>query len=280
MTNTATNTAPSHPLDKTSPNLTSYDLFKAVAVLLMVVDHIGYYFFPDELWLRVIGRFCVPIWFFLVGYARGRDLSPMIWIGMAALVLASMAVGQSVFPLNVLATMIAIRLVIDPVMRVMVRGDKVFWGIAVLLLLLSFSTYSLTEYGTQGLLLAIFGYIIRHKPEIPGFTAQTTLANAYAMFTIVTFLVMQQLLFNFDSPQFMVLGVGISFICLALMGFRPMEFPQMTKKLPGPACALIKLLGRRTLEIYVLHLILFKILGALWMPERFPFLQWTWFWAI
>ena len=42
-------------------NITSYDLFKALALVLMLADHIGYYFYDDVDWWRVAGRICVPI---------------------------------------------------------------------------------------------------------------------------------------------------------------------------------------------------------------------------
>ena len=274
-----TNTAPLQITDKTSLNLTSYDLLKALAVLLMIIDHIGYYFYPEEMWLRVIGRFCVPIWFFLVGYARSRDLSPLIWIGAGILILASMGAGQPVFPLNVLGTMILIRLVIDPVMKATTRNAEAFMAFSVILLALALPTYYLTEYGTQGLLLAIFGYIVRHKPQIPGFGENISLINGFCMFTIFTFTGLQALTFGFNAPQFIVLGAGIAVVCLVLTGFRPVEFPKLTQSLPVFLVAPVQFLGRWTLEIYVAHLILFKILGVLSNPERFAFLQWTWFWA-
>ena len=60
--------------------LTSYDLLKSLAVILMICDHIGYFFFPEEMWFRTLGRLCLPIWFFLIGYARGDEVSKLFWI--------------------------------------------------------------------------------------------------------------------------------------------------------------------------------------------------------
>lgn len=48
------------------PNL--YDYLKILALLTMIVDHIGYYLFPDQLRLRLIGRIAFPIFLFLVGF--------------------------------------------------------------------------------------------------------------------------------------------------------------------------------------------------------------------
>ena len=44
-----------------------YDWLKVLAVVTMVIDHIGYYLFPDVLGLRLVGRIAFPIFLFLVG---------------------------------------------------------------------------------------------------------------------------------------------------------------------------------------------------------------------
>ena len=138
-----------------SKNITSYDLLKTFAVIFMVVDHIGMYFFPDDLWWRAAGRACVPVWFFLVGYARGRDLSPKILIGAALLLVANFLAGMPIFPLNVLVTIILIRLILNPLMTttLSVTGRE-FWPMAMLLFLLAIPTMLITEYGPQALILS------------------------------------------------------------------------------------------------------------------------------
>ena len=41
---------------KLPAEITSYDLLKAAAVIIMIIDHVGYYFFIDEMWWRAVGR--------------------------------------------------------------------------------------------------------------------------------------------------------------------------------------------------------------------------------
>ena len=50
---------------KAKPGLTSYQL-KWIAVITMVIDHIGAVLFPGELILRIIGRLSFPIFCFLL----------------------------------------------------------------------------------------------------------------------------------------------------------------------------------------------------------------------
>jgi hypothetical protein len=265
--------------NKLSANLTSYDLLKAAAVIIMIADHVGYYFYPEELWWRAVGRIGFPIWFFLVGYARGRDFSPKLWIGALLLVGANIIAGLSIFPLNALFTIILIRLVIDPLMKGASRNAEVFLVVSTILLFLILPSYMATEYGTQGIITAMFGYILRNRPTIPGFKSDTALASGFCLFTILNFIGIQQLIFGFDMAQMLFLFTGTFVVCTILYFFEPVDFPKLTSLTPELIRAGIQFMGRRTLEIYVAHLILFKFLGMLTQPERFRLFHWSWVWT-
>ncbi len=47
-------------------------MLKIIACLTMLVDHVGYVFFPGQLWLRMIGRIAFPLfaWYVAVGFER------------------------------------------------------------------------------------------------------------------------------------------------------------------------------------------------------------------
>lgn len=45
--------------------LNNFDL-KVIALILMTIDHIGYYLFPEQIFLRYIGRISFPIFAFLM----------------------------------------------------------------------------------------------------------------------------------------------------------------------------------------------------------------------
>lgn len=259
-------------------DITSYDLIKMTAVLLMLVDHVGYYFYPDDMWWRVLGRMCVPIWFFLIGYAKTRDLDPRFLIGGAILVVGDVISGHCLFPANILFTMLLFRMALDPVMLGIGRGGaRTLWAFAVLAVLLALPTTLVFEYGTSGFLLVVFGWMMRHQQDrdMPETIANDTV-NYFMIFTFVSFVLFQTIVFGFNQPQFYVLSAGLLVVFGVLNFFRPAGYPGLTRGL-GPLAGVVRLFGRRTLEIYVGHLILFKILGMITQPDRFAFLQWTWF---
>lgn len=253
--------------------ITSYDLLKTFATIIMVIDHIGMYFFPDELWWRAVGRIGFPIWFFLVGYARGRDISPKLLIGAGLLVIGNVLAGMAIFPLSALVTIIFIRLGIDPLMRFMLADNRrQFWRVAVLLFLLVIPTMMVSEYGTQAMITAIFGYLIRHRQEV----GDEKFIVAYMAFALITFVGLQALSFDFTALHMAVVILGTFIVRSVLLFFRAQDYPAITAKLPRPATWFLQFCGHRTLEIYVGHLLIFKALAVSWGMEDFGFLDWQW----
>ena len=252
-------------------DITSYDLLKTFAVIFMIIDHTGYYFFQDDNWWRVAGRLCVPVWFFLIGYARSRDLGLKMWVGMGVLVLASCVSGGSLLPLNILATMLVIRFVIDPIMMRVQMNHQALWPLSVCLLFMTFPTSYLFEYGSLAIIMAMFGWLVRHQHEYPGGVRQT---QAFFFFAYASFVVMQVILFGFKDNQIMVLAGGILAVMCVLMAFRPVTFAGTGDGMSGVLWAPVRFMGRWTLEIYVVHLVVFHALGSIFFPERFPLFDW------
>ncbi len=265
------------PSGKTLPKeLTSYDFVKAYAVILMIVDHATYYFFPEPefVWCRVLGRMCVPVWFFLIGYSRSRDLGAKLWIGTAILVVANVITGQFLIPLSILATMLFLRMIIDPVMNRALRDYEVLIGIGLMAMFMSLPVGFLWEYGTSGLFFAMFGWFMRH-PERVNYQMRGVVEAFILLFCVGAFGALQIWLFRFDQNQSIALIVGLALVCTVLYFFKPQIYPKLTSLLPHPLVWLIQLLGRRTLEIYVIHLIMFKFAALLMGDPRFGWFDFT-----
>jgi hypothetical protein len=183
---------------------------------------------------------------------------------------------MSVLPLNALATIIAIRLLIDNVARAATGGRQAFIGICAILLLLIVPTSYGAEYGTLALICALFGYFARHRPTVPdmGVDAMGPL-TAIMIVMLASFVGMQMITFPFERLQAVLMVGGTFCTTLVLMFFRPAVFPRLSRAV-GPAGRwLAHMGGRRTLEIYVLHLVAFKI-AMLWhRPDDAALFDWT-----
>lgn len=245
-------------MDKLLPrNVTSYDLLKTLAVVTMLIDHVGYYFFLDDMWWRAIGRMSFPIWFFLAGYANTREIPLKFWIGGAFLLLMNGIVGMGFLPLNAIFSIIIIRLVIDHIMRVVKVNPAAKWGVVLLFVLVFFQTNSWFEYGTLAILFAMFGYMVRH-----GYGEKQ---RHIFMFTIMClYMASQELIFGFGNAQLFIVAAGTVFLCLTMLRFRLIEYPGITF-----GRGFLQFCGRRTLEIYVVHLTVFKIAALCLGDERF-----------
>jgi hypothetical protein len=254
---------------KISDVLTSYDLIKAFAVIIMVIDHAGHYLFPDEMLLRLIGRIGFPVWFFLVGYAKSWSVDKAFWIWAILLQVSHFPFGNHALPLNALFTMIAIRLCIDPLMHRVLCSPLIFWGASVVFLVLGIPTSSIVEYGTLGLLFAMFGWLVRHRDDLE--EPDAVLPQFFA-FCVGGFVLTEYIVFGFAQWKLLVLFAGTFAVCGVLYVFKPMTYLKLDSALPWLIKAPIKLMGRRTMEIYVLHLIALKALSLVMQPDRFqPF---------
>lgn len=244
--------------------LTSYDLLKTLAIVLMLADHIGYYFFKDIEWFRVFGRMSVPIWFFLIGYAQSRDLPLKLWASMAVLVVANIIFGLYLIPLNILATIIFVRLVLDKVARIAFRGVEPMAYTLVGLGVLALPTWVFFEYGTIAVILAMAGYALRNRETIP--MTDSTLRFFFGFF-VLFYAFTQILMFDFTPLGNQVMFVGVGLIGVLLYLFKPQTEDYFEATWPQPVLSLFKLCGRYSLEIYVVHLLIFKALGmALGLP--------------
>lgn len=241
--------------------VTSYDVWKTLAVVLMIVDHIGFYmFYGDNEW-RLVGRLCVPIWFFLVGYASSRDTSPRLWLAALILLMANPVTGQYLLPLNILFSILFVRYCLDPfIAKASQSAGDIFMGGAVLVLLAVPSWY-IFEYGTLGLALALLGYIARHRSELNiGREKEIVLF----FLVMVFFILLQQVGFEFSLYEFTLMALGCSIISLILFyGFRAEKSAETSWLNLFPIRIFLQVCGRYTLEIYVLHLILLKAIALM-----------------
>jgi hypothetical protein len=255
-------------------DLTSYDFLKTLAVLLMVIDHIGYHFFPDEMWFRVLGRLSFPIWFFFVGHARSTELSPRLWGGIAILVASSLIAGQYLLPVTALLTILISRYLRHGIVIRSLHSPQALRGMFLILFFAGFPTGILFEYGTMGMLFVLMGYIMRHYEEVKKDIEEKYLLLFAGASFFVFYVTQGMTLTTATLSQAGVMFLGFSVLFYWLWNFRAKTYPDLTKKLPRVLIVPLQIMGRYTLEIYVAHLVLFRAIAMNIDFKRFGFLDW------
>ncbi len=253
-------------------NLTSYDFLKMAAVLLMIVDHIGFYFFPEVEEFRAIGRWCVPIWFFLIGYANSRDLGGPLWIAAGVLIVGDVIAGMTLFPLSIIATIIVVRVLLNILMDFAMESRQNFWTLCVILMFLILPSIFIFEYGAEGFLLAMMGYLLRRQDQV-----SDVRLDLFVLFVFLIFICAETVIFGFNQDMVILMSAGTVVSFVSIYYFRAMEFETLTRMLPVYVTKFIQFFGRHTLLIYVGHLLAFKALGIALYPDRFPVFGWTFF---
>lgn len=147
------------------PALTSYDL-KVIAMVTMLIDHIGVMFFPKLMLLRIIGRIAFVLFTFLLveGFFHTRNLKVYLGAILLAAILSELpydlAFSGKWFNLgrqNVLFTL-GMGIIAMMVMKSSLAGDlKVLFVYLIMVL----NNYMGFDYYYLGILQIVFFYLYR-----------------------------------------------------------------------------------------------------------------------
>ena len=253
--------------------ITSYDLLKSFAVITMIIDHVGMYLYPDQAEWRIIGRMSMPVWLFLIGYAQSRDLSPLLWIGAGILILSDIVIGDTVFSLNILVTILVARFCLDHVMALFFKDKESMLLVTLGLILLIVPTVFLSDYGTHAFLFAMMGYMVRHQDKL---NISKTMIVGFMLLTVVTHTVYQNITFHFSMVEGAFNGTGILLVSALLLSFKSISYENLSVKLTPVLTWPLQFMGRYSLEIYVLHLLIIKAIAFSMFPEHFGWFNWRW----
>ena len=113
--------------------VTTTDALKLVGIVLVLIDHHGFFFDPQNSWLRLFGRGAAPIFFFLIGFARARQV-PWTWFAFGSLITAVTiwkAGSLSGAMINILINFALLRALLLPLVEHHVIGRP--WAVALLI---------------------------------------------------------------------------------------------------------------------------------------------------
>ena len=147
------------------------DWLKTAAIILVMVDHFGYFFMEDDRWWSVFGRLAAPTFFFLIGYAQTRTV-PLHWIGLGVVLtlLDSWNADWTWVAPNILLSFALIRFA-RPYVQILVQRHG--WAAFALLVSALFAVLpiaaKIVDYGAEGWLWALFG--LCHRQYVDGRSA-------------------------------------------------------------------------------------------------------------
>jgi hypothetical protein len=243
------------PLRAVERNMTAYDLF-ALIVVVMLVGHVFYYFVPRINWLRVVDRMLVPVFLVSVGYNAGQKVGRTLWLGAILLVVAQWTLF-GISQINVLGTIIVIRMVIEPIMAWALKNKERFWILNTALVVLFPVTDAVFDYGTMALIMAMAGWINRNREEI---SPAIVKPSAYFVFAYAAYLVCTQMNFQFSHAQLLVVAIGLAWTMRLLYDFRELLMNSLRRKPKDIVEKFCSFLGHKSLEIYVVHVLAYQII--------------------
>lgn len=244
------------------PRLATYQL-TALAVVAFLIDHFGSDFFAGVPWFRQL-KFMVILWFFPAGYNAGWKPTPLLWWGLVALTAVTVFSSNIFFPLTVLATMISVKYLVDPVMEYTHRNIFLFILVQILLLLaVPWTHIYAMEYGTMALIMACSGWLVRHRDIIPRGRA---LAAWHLLFMGLAFAAFQYL-YQMNMRVIWPVTTGMTLLMAWYMwDFKDSVLLAIKQKPAGAFGRAVRFVGHHSLEIFVIHLLLFK--AAAWVIYR------------
>ncbi len=240
--------------------LTTLDLLKTLAVVLMITDHVGLYFMTDQPWLRLLGRGAAVIFGFLIGYS-GSTRVPPSWVGLGVgltMLNAWLFPNDEVHTLDILISLALTRISMPFFERLHQTSPLLLMPAGVGLALLAEPLNAHLEYGTEVTLLAVLGLAVRLNT---GDGRDVAGRDGIALVALVAMSLITLRHFGFEGWERMAC---VAIFAATILGLA--RFERRSIRLPAWLGPVIGWSGRHTLGIYAVHLAVFQLI-AWWIAE-------------
>jgi hypothetical protein len=233
--------------------VSSTDWLKLVGIAAFLIDHTGLFFIEDDEWWRILGRIAAPIFFFLIGFARSRNI-PLSWMVWGVILTGIDWWMDGDFTLNILLNFAFIRLALRLLDKAEHKSLLWFLGAAALfsILMMPFADF-VFEYGAQGWLWALFGYAQRAWRD--GYAAFEKMRFALAFIAGLTYAFVEIEWHDFEGLEAVGCALVVLGLTLALVRF---DRSVSTLQPPRALAPFVVWLSRYSLEIYAISLFLMQ----------------------
>ncbi len=256
--------------------MNSYDIMKLCALLAMVADHLGVYFWPDAEWLRAIGRMAFPLFLFLVGYSCTWKTKYELLALAVLIVICAAITHHHIIPVNILFTIALIRLMMSYVVRFQITPG--FLCASFIICLVWFPLFIWIDYSTIAFLFAMSGYLQKQKPD-------SSEAVLFLYAAVAAHCVIQYFSFGFNALNTIIMFAFMACAVILMHNFRLEESRPARKKdkdfllflpfhLPDSVNNSLRWIARNTLLIYAGHVMIFMIAERILYPARLGNFQW------
>ncbi len=231
---------------KYNNELNSYDVLKFIAIIAMIIDHIGYFFVEDDDYLRAIGRLAAPLFFFITGYVPNYQIKRSIWVYGFILTGANFWFLHQLH-INILIVFAAIKWVLEYWKP---ENNRVFTLIIIFLLIYFVTLFSrdFIEYGLLGFAYAGCG-------RLKATDSKPILASILIMITFLVQII-DRILYH-DNIYVILLRLTVAvvlFVLLSSFHYRVFQINSLLKNS-------LLVFSRYSLEIYFWHLLAFGIIA-------------------
>ena len=226
--------------------LNSYDVVKFIAIITMIIDHIGYYLLTDNDYLRAIGRLAAPLFFFITGYVSNYQIKAAILIYGTIITVIFYYFHDELY-LNILLVFASIKWVLS---RWQPQKTRIvtLMSIFSLIYVMSFISRYFIDYGFLG-----FAYALIGRLQATGFKSWFA-----AIMMLSTFLVqMIDIIIYYDDIYVLsIIGIVASSLVLITLLFRYYVIKVNSTVLKNS----ILMFSRYSLEIYFWHILLLELI--------------------
>lgn len=143
------------------------NVLKIIAITTMLIDHIGFCLFGNNIWFRVVGRVAMPIFAFFIAegmkYTRNRKRYVLTLLGFALISQVPHILLFGMHRLNILFTFLIAICIILLIEKIKLPIVPYFIAFTILIFSYFLGLKGNIDYGIFGVLLVLVFYFCKNK---------------------------------------------------------------------------------------------------------------------
>jgi hypothetical protein len=246
-------------------SINSYDIAKFLAIFLMVIDHLGYFFFTEYPLLRGVGRAAFPLFFFLIGYNFKDKLYYNLFV-IGSIITVYRYLLTDFTTLDILISAFITQYFLKLIIKKNYLTKNNLYVILLAVAIWQIPSQFVFMYGFTCLLFAVAGYTLKNQAQL-NVSKQTI--NIFIISSLLINYFSQVFFFGYKGDDLAIFACSF-FLSSAILfayftSFKIYDVQIESKKLRNS----ILFMARNSMFIYWFHLVLFIYVSVLLLPELY-----------